>query len=237
MHNEDVVHGDLKGVRFQLHSCLAHNLLCPQANILIKPDGHACLADFSLLTMAPDKSTFISSYVQGGTIQWMSPELIAPENFKSNGHPTKASDCYALGMVIFEVLSGKTAFFPHGNHLVIKKVLDGERPERPEGEGGALFTDTIWEILKLCWKHKPGERTNAEAVLPCLERTLLQPSSEMDGTGTRPDASGPGTFSPFPEGLGLTFNRLCDMTAPGGTTPGETEGDSNSGCCSNCVIV
>ena len=236
MHNEDVVHGDLKGVRFQLHSCLAHNLLCPQANILIKPDGHACLADFSLLTMAPDRSTFISSYVKGGTIQWMSPELIAPENFKSNGRPTKASDCYALGMVIFEVLSGETPFSPNGNPLIIKKVLDGERPERPGGEGGALFTDSIWEILKLCWKPEPDERTNAEAVLPCLERTSLQLSSTMDGTGTRPGASGPGTFSPFPEGLGLTFNRLCDMTAPG-TTPGETEGDSNSGCCSNCVIV
>ena len=99
----------------------------------------------------------------------MSPELMAPENFNSNGRPTKASDCYALGMVIFEVLSGETPFSPHSNPLIMKKVLDGERPERPRGEGGALFTDTIWEISELCWKHEPGERTNAKAVLRCLE--------------------------------------------------------------------
>ena len=205
MHNEDVVHGDLKGVHFQSHSCLAHNLLCPQANVLIKPDGHACLADFSLLTMAPDQSTFISSYVKGGTIQWISPELIAPDNFKSDGHPTKASDCYALGMVIYEVLSGKTPFSPRQAPLVIQKVLKGERPKRPEGEEGALFTDGIWRMLGLCWKHEPGERTNAEAVLPCLEGTSSPPQLPPEvgrimktNTGHQPDATGgdPGKFSP-----------------------------------------
>ena len=206
MHNEDVVHGDLKGVRFQLHSCLAYNLLCPQTNILIKPDGRACLADFSLLTMAPDKSTFISSYIQGGTIQWMSPELIAPESFNSNGHPTKASDCYALGMVVYETLSGKTPFSPHKDPFVIQTVLKGERPKRPEGEEGTLLTDDIWRMLGLCWKHEPGERTNAEAVLRCLEGTssLPRPPPEMGGivktdTGQQPGATGggPGRFSPL----------------------------------------
>ena len=32
----------------------------------------------------------------------MSPELLDPDRFGANG-PTRESDCYALGMVIYEV--------------------------------------------------------------------------------------------------------------------------------------
>jgi len=39
----------------------------------------------------------------GGTFRWMSPELLDPEHFDSDGRPTRESDCYALGMVIYEV--------------------------------------------------------------------------------------------------------------------------------------
>ena len=103
-------------------------------------DGYACLADFSLLTMASDQSTVIPSCIEGGTIQWMSPELIYPESFGLEKiRPTKESDCYALGMGIHEVLGGQIPFTQWGAPLVIQKVLNGERPGRPRGEGGALI--------------------------------------------------------------------------------------------------
>jgi serine/threonine protein kinase len=38
-----------------------------------------------------------------GTIRWMSPELLDPTHFGSDGLPSRQSDCYALGMVIYEV--------------------------------------------------------------------------------------------------------------------------------------
>ena len=167
----------------------AHGLPCPQANILIHYDGRACLADFSLLTIASDQSTFITSCVEGGTIQWMSPELIYPDSFGLEKiQPTKKSDCYALGMVIHEILSGQTPFAPWKAPLVIQKVLEGERPKRPEGKLGALFTDGIWGILGLCWEHQPGKRTSAEAVLQCLEETA--PLLESDAGTAKPDADG-----------------------------------------------
>ena len=162
----------------------AYNLPRSQANILINDNSRACLADFSLLTVAPDQSTVVSSCIQGGTIQWMSPELLDPERFGLvESRPTKESDCYALGMVVYEVLSGQTPFTPSPLPPVIWKVLEGQRPGRPQGKGGALFTDDLWEVLGLCWKHKPDERTNAKVVLQCLERTSLlpRPSSDVDG--------------------------------------------------------
>ena len=114
----------------------------------------------------------------------MSPELLNPEDFNTEGRPTKESDCYALGMVIYEVLSGRAPFAPANAPPVIWKVLKGERPERPKGKEWALFTDKLWEMLGLCWKQEPGERTTAKAVLQCLEKTSSLPRLHFDATGT-----------------------------------------------------
>ena len=160
--------------------CPTRTLPNLKANILIKNNDRACLTGFGLVTIASGQSTDMSSCTEGGTIQWMSPELIDPGSFGLEKiRSTKESDCYALGMVIYEVLSGGTPFFPHNTPLVIQKVLQGERPKRPEGKGGALFTDDIWKTLELCWKHQPDERISAKAVLPCLEGTPL-PYSDVD---------------------------------------------------------
>ena len=79
----------------------------PKADILIDNNGRACLSDFGFTTIAAGQSIDISSWVEGGTYQWMSPELINPESCGLKKiRPTKESDCYALGMVVYEVLSG-----------------------------------------------------------------------------------------------------------------------------------
>jgi hypothetical protein len=44
------------------------------------------------------------SFTAGGTHRWMSPELLDPDRFGAKDwRPTKQSDCYALGMVVYEV--------------------------------------------------------------------------------------------------------------------------------------
>ena len=176
--------GISKGYVSEPHSCChPHSSPCFQPNILIDNNGRACLADFGELTIVPNQSTSPSSFVGGGTIQWMSPELLDPGRLNSEGRPTKESDCYALGMVIYEVLSGRTPFAPFTAPPVILKVLKGERPERPKGKEGALFTDELWEMLGLCWKQQPGERTSAKDVLRCLENTSSLPRLHFDAIG------------------------------------------------------
>jgi len=97
----------------------------------------------------------------------MSPELLDSGTKESS--LTKESDCYALGMVIYEVLSGQVPFATCGNLVVVLKVLNGERPRRPQGNQGKLFTDDIWDILRLCWNPQPHDRISAKAVLMGLE--------------------------------------------------------------------
>jgi len=58
------------------------------------------------MTGVTDFSTFFLSETvgsSGGTLCWMSPELLDPQRFGSNGRPTRESDRYAVGMVIYEV--------------------------------------------------------------------------------------------------------------------------------------
>jgi len=90
-----------------------------QANILINNSFHACLTDFGLSTMVgverhtADNASFITmdsevslAAIRGGTLRWMSPELLDPDRFGISDEqpvPTKRSDCYALGMVVYEV--------------------------------------------------------------------------------------------------------------------------------------
>jgi serine/threonine protein kinase len=159
-----------------------------KANILIDNNSHACLADFGSLTIALDESTvgITLPAVAGGTTQWMSPELLHPEMFGlKESFPTKESDCYALGMVMYEVLSGQRPFAPSSGTNIVIKVLDGKRPQRPQGQEGRLFTDCIWRVLKLCWKPHPHDRVTAKAVLLGLEGdpSLLRPSSEDGDVG------------------------------------------------------
>jgi len=112
----------------------------------------------------------------------MSPELLNSKIFGLNLiRKTKSSDSYALGMVIYEVLSGQVPFFQHHGYIAVRKVLDGERPERPQGARRGWFTDDVWRILEHCWQPKPTDRPSVKVVLfrwECLE--------EVSGSWTPP---------------------------------------------------
>ncbi|KAF9778185.1 kinase-like domain-containing protein [Thelephora terrestris] len=149
LHSRGMIHGDLKG-----------------ANILIDKNGHACLADFGLLTIASDATNITSSnsFLTGGSYRWMNR--------------------YAFGMVTYEVLSGQYPFSTHYGYAVVVKVLKGRRPARPEGAEGRWFTDDIWSILECCWKAGPDDRPKVKAVLRCLEEvsstwTPPQPTADF----------------------------------------------------------
>ena len=104
----------------------------------------------------------------------MSPELLVPESFGlKESRPTKQSDCYALGMVVYEVLSGLRPFGLATDPHVIYMVLEGRRPGRPQTEWGSPFTDAIWALLELCWKANPSDRASVKAVLRGLEGSPL----------------------------------------------------------------
>ena len=199
MHGEAMIHGDLKGVWFRtLVVALSPNALhiVIKANILIDQGRHARLADFGLLTIISDPTNFTasSSYVKGGTTRWMSPELLYPDLFGfKDSRPTKESDCYALGMVVLEVLSGQRPFASDQDFTVMRKVMGGERPGRPEGPEGVWFTSSLWGMLEQCWAIPPESRPSIDTVLQSLERVsgTWEPPPQQAGWDVGSDEDDP----------------------------------------------
>ena len=151
-----------------------------KANILVDENHNARIADFGLLAIISDPSDLLSSSsdTQGGTVRWMSPELIDPSRFGSErSHPTKSSDCYALGMVVYETISGKLPFYDYPDILVTVKVVRGERLSRE-----VMFTENLWETMELCWTFHPNDRPSIKDVL--LRLRGAQNSSELPTLGT-----------------------------------------------------
>ena len=106
MHEEGVVHADLRGVSFLIPSNVP-NLDDTQANILISDTGTPCLSDFGLTVMADTSlgghGTSTNTAV-AGAVRWMAPEILAPSEFGlENARKTFKSDVYALGCVAIEV--------------------------------------------------------------------------------------------------------------------------------------
>jgi serine/threonine protein kinase len=72
----------------------------------VDEDGRARLCDFGLASFAAMIDVFTSAELPRGTTGWKAPELYDPgdadHKFTS---PSQASDVYAFGMVVIEVLS------------------------------------------------------------------------------------------------------------------------------------
>lgn len=118
----------------------------------------------------------------------MSPELLDPEASDcGDGKPTEKSDCYAFGMVIYEILSDNAPFARYHDRVVQGLVCRGNRPERPLGTRAARFTNGLWTMLEQCWSGEPKDRPTIEAVLEQLDEIsdtwqLLPPVEDDDKT-------------------------------------------------------
>ena len=176
---------------------------------MIDPTQHARVADFSLLTIVSDSSNQLSSgsHTQGGTARWMGPELIDPKRFGlETSRPMRPSDCYALGMVIYEAITGHFPYHKYPDLIVFLKVLDGKRPTREAG-----FTDELWEMLELCWEPQPSARPSIGEVLERLESVSNPPEPPLPGVDGETEDGDWGTTTSF----SCEFSRLillCEVS-------------------------
>jgi serine/threonine protein kinase len=100
---------------------LIHRDLKP-SNVMVTSEGRVVLLDFGLITAVDPTKQSVEAHVVG-TIDYMSPE-------QAEGRPlTEASDWYALGVIVYEALTGRV---PHAGHA-LQVLIDKQRssPCRP----------------------------------------------------------------------------------------------------------
>ena len=200
LHDNDVVHGDLKGVigvSFSFIESFRLTYHLSQPNVLIDGKGSPRLSDFGLCSITTNiDSINASTPHQGCTIRYCAPELldvgITVKDAKRK--PTNKSDVYSLSMVIvevcifcrgttysgsgylpFQLATGKMPFPGYSDHNIPIMILKGRRPPKPAHFEAPGITPAVWKIAEKCWHQKAKERPEAKVVLECLEN-LANPS-------------------------------------------------------------
>ena len=91
----------------------------------------------------------------------MAPELLYPTKYGlSRSQPSKEGDIYALGMVVYEVVTGVRPFGVENyraNELAYK-VLEGIRPVKPENADTIGFGGGVWGLVEACWEEDRTQR-------------------------------------------------------------------------------
>ena len=118
------------------------------ANIMIDADGNARVLDFGLAGLTDE---FAEEEVRAGTPAYMSPEQI------EGTEQTIQSDIYSLGLVLYELFTGKRAFEAASLQDLIKLRRSDTTPTTPT----SLVKDLdplIEKVIDRCLQKKPEDR-------------------------------------------------------------------------------
>ncbi|MBK8900435.1 MAG: protein kinase [Anaerolineaceae bacterium] len=148
---------------------LVHRDIKP-GNILLDDDGYAYLADFGIVKDSEAHDS-LTGEGQPGTAPYMSPEQIKGEELDGR------SDIYALGVVVFEMLTGA---LPFGGNLGM--IFQGHLYEPVPSVFSFVsdLPDEVDELLRKAMAKNPEERfRKAEHLAHLLEAALQSPTAYM----------------------------------------------------------
>jgi serine/threonine protein kinase len=138
-------------------SGLIHRDVKP-SNILLTNKGQPMLTDFGIAKiLETDQTTALTGTGMGvGT-----PEYMAPEQWK--GQTSPQSDVYSLGVVLYEMLTGRKPYISDNPaELLVKQAT--EHPPRPSGFVKNL-PEKVEQVLLKMLARNPAERYSSVSML------------------------------------------------------------------------
>jgi tetratricopeptide (TPR) repeat protein len=149
-HNEGIIHRDFKS-----------------GNVILT-NNRAVITDFGLAGLDPDlapadSGRSVSAEARiAGTVAYMSPEQM------SGGRVTTASDIYSIGIVLFEMATGR---LPFEDRHIIQSAMQRARGQIPPVRVLSPDIDPRWEsAIRRCMEIEPSRRFQSASELAALFR-------------------------------------------------------------------
>ena len=127
-------------------------------NVLLQTEGgrlQTRLTDFGVARILNAPSMTTPNAVVG------TPHYMSPEAFHSST-PSPATDIYALGVLLYELVSGRPPYDSDSIPDLMRRHMDGD-PERRPG-----IPDTLWDVITACMEQKPRLRPSAAELVADL---------------------------------------------------------------------
>ena len=139
---------------------IVHRDLKPQ-NIMLDEDGGVRVMDFGIASSVETRGATLPGMMIG-TPEYMSPEQI------DGGQVDARSDIYSLGIILYEMLTGKTPFSGDTPWSVVLKHKN-DRPHDPREINPAIPESMSRVILRCLEKQKEKRYQSAEELLADLQ--------------------------------------------------------------------